>query len=140
MTILYSFLFCGTICLISQIIMNNSKLTFGHITSMFVVIGSFLGVFGIYDKIISIVGIGANLPIISFGNTITNSVYYGYISDGFLGIFNNLLAGVSLGISAPSLRVRVIFSGAAGCSPLALSEQVAHLMSKSTFSSLDAMK
>lgn len=65
MTILYSFLFCGTICLISQIIMNNSKLTFGHITSMFVVIGSFLGVFGIYDKIISIVGIGANLPIIS---------------------------------------------------------------------------
>ena len=96
MTILYSFLFCGTICLISQIIMNNSKLTFGHITSMFVVIGSFLGVFGIYDKIISIVGIGANLPIISFGNTITNSVYYGYISDGF----NNLLAGVSLGISA----------------------------------------
>ena len=57
MTILYSFLFCGTICLISQIIMNNSKLTFGHITSMFVVIGSFLGVFGIYDKIISIVGI-----------------------------------------------------------------------------------
>ena len=56
--------------------------------------------FGIYDKIISIVGIGANLPIISFGNTITNSVYYGYISDGFLGIFNNLLAGVSLGISA----------------------------------------
>lgn len=100
MTIFYSFLFCGTICLISQIIMNNSKLTFGHITSMFVVIGSFLGVFGIYDKIISIVGIGANLPIISFGNTITNSVYYGYISDGFLGIFNNLLAGVSLGISA----------------------------------------
>ena len=56
--------------------------------------------FGIYDKIISIVGIGANLPIISFGNTITNSVYYGYISDGCLGIFNNLLAGVSLGISA----------------------------------------
>ena len=43
-------------------------------------------------------------------------------------------------LSAPSLRVRVIFSGAAGCSPLAFSEQVAHLMSKSTFSSLEAMK
>ena len=100
MTILYSFLFCGTICLISQIIMNNSKLTFGHITSIFVVIGSFLSVFGIYDKIVSKVGMGANLPIISFGNTITNSVYYGYLSDGLLGIFNNILSGVSLGISA----------------------------------------
>ena len=43
-------------------------------------------------------------------------------------------------LSAPSLRVRVIFSGAAGCSPLALSEQVAHLISKSTFSSLEALK
>ena len=100
MTILYSFLFCGLVCLISQIIMNNSKLTFGHITSMFVVIGAFLGIFGIYDKIISIVGIGACLPIISFGNTITNSVYYGYQSGGILGIFNNILSGVSLGISA----------------------------------------
>ena len=100
MIYVYAFLFAGSMCLIGQLILDNTKLTPGHITSMFVVIGSFLGVFGIYDKIISIVGIGANLPIISFGNTITNSVYYGYISDGFLGIFNNLLAGVSLGISA----------------------------------------
>ena len=43
-------------------------------------------------------------------------------------------------LSAPSLRVRVIFSGAAGWSPLASSEQVAQWMSKSTFSSLLATK
>ena len=33
--------------------MNNSRLTFGHITSLFVVIGAVLGAFGIYDKIVS---------------------------------------------------------------------------------------
>lgn len=99
MTIIYSFLFCGTICLISQIILNHTKLTYGHITSSFVVVGAILSTFGIYDKISKCIGIGANLPIISFGNTITTSVYEGYITKGILGIFTNLLTGVSLGIS-----------------------------------------
>lgn len=98
MTLIYSFLFCGTICLLSQIIMNNSKLTFGHITSSLVVIGSILGAFGLYDKIINIVGVGANLPILSFGNTLTNAAYYGFLDNGILGIFTNMLSSVSLGI------------------------------------------
>ncbi len=99
MTIIYSFLYCGIICLISQIILNNTKLTYGHITSLFVVIGAILSTFGIYDKISKIIGVGANIPIISFGNTITTSVYEGYITNGPLGLFTNLLTGVSLGIS-----------------------------------------
>ena len=52
MTYLYSFLFCGFLCLIAQIILDNTKLTPGHITSLFVVIGAFLDVYNIYDKII----------------------------------------------------------------------------------------
>ena len=32
MTLIYSFLFCGTICLIAQIIKDNTNLTSGHIT------------------------------------------------------------------------------------------------------------
>ena len=84
----------------SQIILNNTKLTFGHITSSLVVIGSILSAFGIYDKIIHKVGIGANLLIMSFGNTLTNYAYNGYISNGCLGLFSNMLSGVSLGIVA----------------------------------------
>lgn len=99
MTILYSFLYCGTICLISQIILNNTKLTYGHITSTFVILGAILSTFGIYDKISKIIGVGANIPIISFGNTVTTSVYEGYMTKGILGLFTNLLTGVSLGIS-----------------------------------------
>ena len=53
MTYLYSFLFCGFVCLIAQIILDNTKLTAGHITSIFVVVGVFLDVFNIYDKIIN---------------------------------------------------------------------------------------
>ena len=51
--LVYSFLFCGIICLIGEIIFDNSKLTFGHITSMFVVVGAVLSIFGIYDKYFS---------------------------------------------------------------------------------------
>ena len=49
MLYLNSFLFCGAVCLIAQLILDNTKLTPGHITSMFVVIGAFLDTFSIYD-------------------------------------------------------------------------------------------
>ena len=52
MTFVYAFLFCGTVCMISQLILDNSKLTPGHVTSLFVVIGALLDIFGIYDKVI----------------------------------------------------------------------------------------
>lgn len=98
MTIFYSFLFCGFVCLVGQIILDNSKLTPGHITSLFVVIGAFLGMLGIYDKIIDCVGAGANIPITSFGNTLFNGAYEGFKSSGFMGILENMLGNVSLGI------------------------------------------
>ena len=49
MIYLYSFLFAGTICLIGQVILDNTKLTPGHITSLFVVIGASLDIFNIYE-------------------------------------------------------------------------------------------
>lgn len=100
MTLVYSFIFCGLICLLGQIILNNTNLTPGHITSLFVVIGSILGVFGIYNKICNTIGVGANILIISFGNILTNAAYNGFLKNGFLGLFDNLLGSVSLGISS----------------------------------------
>lgn len=99
MTILYSFLFCGFVCLLAQIILDNTKLTPGHVTSLFAVIGSFLGMTGCYDKIIEFVGEGALIPIISFGNALYNGAYIGYKSAGFIGIFDNMLTYSSLAIT-----------------------------------------
>ena len=100
MTILYSFLFCGFVSLLGQIILDNTKLTAGHITSFFVTVGAFLGMLNIYDKIIKFVGVGANVPITSFGNTLFNGAYSGYKSGGIVGLFDNILCNVSLGISS----------------------------------------
>ena len=41
MSYLLAFLVCGLVCMIGQIIYDNTKLTPGHITSMFVVVGAF---------------------------------------------------------------------------------------------------
>ena len=50
MTIINSFIFCGIVCLIGQIILDNTKLTPGHITAMFVVLGAFLDIFAYIDQ------------------------------------------------------------------------------------------
>ena len=100
MTLIYSFLFCGFVCLIAQIIMDNTNLTPGHLTSMFTVLGSILACFGFYETIIEKVGAGASLLIINFGNTLTNYAYLGYLSEGVFGLFSNMLTGSSLVIVA----------------------------------------
>ena len=97
---LKSFLFTGAVCLLAQIIKDNTKLTSGHITSLFVVIGSILGFFGIYDKIVKCVGGGASVVIMSFGNTL----YKTAIESGIL----NMLCGVSVGIVSSILFAFII--------------------------------
>ena len=49
MIYLNAFLFAGFICMLGQIILDNTKLTPGHITSIFVVLGALLDTFNIYD-------------------------------------------------------------------------------------------
>lgn len=100
MTLIYSFLFAGFVCLVAQIIMDNTNLTPGHLTSMFTVLGAVLGCFGLYDTIIEKVGSGASLMIIVFGNNLTKYAYLGYLKQGIIGLFSNMLAGASLAITA----------------------------------------
>ena len=100
MYLFYSFLFCGFICMISQIILDNSKLTPGHITSMLVVVGAFLDSFSIYDQIIKIVGGGAQLPITSFGHSLIHGALAKAEPSGFMGIFMGMFDLTATGISA----------------------------------------
>ena len=63
-----AFIFAGLVCVIGQIILDNTKLTPGHVTSIFVVVGAALDTFSIYDKFIECAGGGALVPITSFGH------------------------------------------------------------------------
>ena len=95
-----AFIFCGLICLIGQLILDNTNLTPGHITVMFVFIGTFLDIFNIYDKIVLWAGGGALVPITSFGHMLTHGAITGYNEGGILGLFTGTLNLTSAGISA----------------------------------------
>lgn len=103
MLLFNSFLFCGFICMISQIILDNSKLTPGHITSILVVFGAFLDSFSIYDEIIKIVGGGAQLPITSFGHSLIHGALAEAESTGFMGILMGMFDMTAAGITAAIL-------------------------------------
>ena len=100
MIYLYSFLFCGFICLIGQVLLDNTKLTPGHITSLFVVIGSFLDIFNLYDKIVSTVGVGALVPITSFGHLLTHGAIAKANDVGFIGIAMGMFDFTASGITS----------------------------------------
>ena len=100
MLIVNSFLFCGLVCLIAQIILDNTKLTPGHITSMFVVFGAFLDSFSLYDLIIKYVGGGAMVPITSFGHSLVHGALAKANSYGLIGILMGMFDLTATGINS----------------------------------------
>lgn len=100
MLYLYSFLFCGGLCLLAQIILDNTKLTPGHITSIFVVCGAFLDSFSIYDEIIKCVGAGAVVPITSFGHLLIHGALDRASDMGFVGLAMGMFDLTSSGITS----------------------------------------
>jgi stage V sporulation protein AE len=105
MIYLNAFIFCGIVCLLGQILLDNTKLTPGHITATFVVIGAFLDTFGIYDKFILWAGGGACVPITSFGHLLIHGAMSSASNYGFMG----LLMGI-FDLTASGIASAIIFS------------------------------
>ena len=100
MNYILAFIFCGFVCVVAQLIYEYTKLTPGHITSMFVVIGAFLDLFHIYDKLVEIFHAGALLPITSFGHSLTHAAVEAAVQSDYLGLFTGIFDLTSSGIAA----------------------------------------
>lgn len=100
MIYLHAFIFCGIICLIGQIILDNTKLTPGHVTTLFVIIGAFLDTFNIYDKVVLWAGGGALVPITSFGHLLIHGAMDTVNNFGTMGLFMGMFDLTSSGIVA----------------------------------------
>ncbi|MBE6154628.1 MAG: SpoVA/SpoVAEb family sporulation membrane protein [Firmicutes bacterium] len=90
MTFIWAFIIAGLFCVVAQIIIDNTKLTPGHITSLFTVLGAILAFFGLYDKLIKLAGGGASTIISNFGYLLYKGAYEGYLEQGVLGLFTGL--------------------------------------------------
>lgn len=100
MLLFNSFIFCGFVCLIGEIILDNSNLSAGHITSIFVCVGAFLDIFNIYDFLIKKVGGGALLPITSFGHSLIHGAMVESSSKGLIGLLMGMFDMTATGICA----------------------------------------
>lgn len=98
MIYLNAFLFAGIVCAIGQLILDNTKLTPGHITTIFVVVGAFLDTFSLYDKFILWAGGGALVPITSFGHLLIHGAMESAGNYGIMGLvmgmFNLTASGI----------------------------------------------
>lgn len=107
-----AFILVGLISMIGQLILDNTKLTPGHITSLFVSLGALFSFLGIYENLISFSKIGSSIPITSFGNLLYLAAYEGFKTKGILGIFSNMLSTTSAGITSTvifAFLVSIIF-------------------------------
>lgn len=93
----------GLICVIGQIILDNTKLTPGHILVSFLTLGVILGGIGIYKPLVEFAGAGATVPILGFGNTLAEGAIEGAKTKGLIGAFTGGLSSASGGIAAAIL-------------------------------------
>ncbi len=99
MIYLYSFLFCGLVCAVSQFVLEKTKFTPGHMNTLLVIIGCILSGFGIYDELLIIFKGGASIPIMNFGHLLVTGAYEGYKASGVIGLLKGVLVNSSAGIS-----------------------------------------
>lgn len=95
-----AFVVGGMICIIGQVILDNTKLTPAHILVTFLVLGVIMGTLGIYDPIVEFAGAGASIPISGFGNTLAKGAIEGAKTKGIIGAFTGGMEATAAGVAA----------------------------------------
>lgn len=101
--LLKAFAVGGAICLAGQILIDLTKLTPARILVAFVVLGTALTAFGIYEPIVDWAGAGATVPLTGFGFLMAKGVEQAIAEQGVRGILTGALTAASGGITAAVL-------------------------------------
>lgn len=100
MDYIMAFLIGGIFCVIGQLLIDLTKLTPARILVIYVVAGTVLTVFGLYQPLVDIAGCGATIPLTGFGYSLGKGVIEGINQKGLLGVFTGGLTATSGGIAA----------------------------------------
>ncbi len=100
MNYLLAFLVGGFICVIVQILMDNTTLLPGRIMVILVCSGAVLGALGLYEPFAKWAGAGATVPLLGFGNTLFKGVKKAVDAEGFIGLFKGGFTACAVGVSA----------------------------------------
>lgn len=100
MDLISAFIVGGIICTIGQILIDKTNMTPARILVLFVSLGVFLGLIGVYEPLVRFAGAGATVPLTGFGYALYKGVLKGVTENGIFGIFTGGITATSAGIAA----------------------------------------
>ena len=100
MVFIKAFIVGGIICVLTQILMDNTKLMPGRIMVILVCLGALLGAIGLYEPLVKFAQAGASVPLLGFGNTLWKGMKEAIDKHGFLGLFEGGFTAAAVGTSA----------------------------------------
>ena len=95
-----AFIIGGLICVLVQILMDNTKLLPGRIMVLLVCTGAVLGAIGVYEPFLEFAGCGASVPLSGFGYNLWKGIKEAVDQDGFIGLFRGGFKMAAVGTSA----------------------------------------
>ena len=103
-----AFVVGGLICVIGQILIDNTKLTPARILVIFVTSGVVLTAVGLYEPLGEFAGAGATVPLTGFGYSIASGVKEAVNEYGILGALSGGITATAAGITASIFFVYII--------------------------------
>lgn len=100
MIFLRAFIIGGSICALTQIVIDKTKLTPARIMVGIVCMGVFLSAVGIYQPFADWAGSGATVPLLGFGHNLWKGTKEAIDGNGVLGLFLGGFKASAVGISA----------------------------------------
>lgn len=100
MDYLKAFVVGGIICVLTQILMEKTRLMPGRIMIILVTTGTVLGAIGLYEPLVQFAGAGASVPLTGFGNVLWKGMKMAVDNSGFLGLFKGGFTACAVGVSA----------------------------------------
>ena len=108
MDFIKAFITGGLICLIGQILIDNTKLTPGKILVGYVVAGVILTAIGLYGPLKEFAGAGATVPLTGFGYSLVEGTKKAIQEQGLIGALTGPLTSCSGGVMAALLSGVVV--------------------------------
>ena len=95
-----AFIVGGFICVIGQLLLAKTKLTFARILVIYVVAGVILSAVGLYQPLVDFAGAGATVPLTGFGHSLAPGTQKMILEKGFTGILAGGITATAGGIGA----------------------------------------
>ena len=99
MMMLKAFAVGGGICVVGQVLINQTKLTPARILVGFVVLGVALTAIGVYEPLVQWAGCGGTVPLTGFGYALAQGVKRAVEEQGLFGAIAGGLTATAAGVT-----------------------------------------